>query len=134
MKYTVDYFIEKFEAIPEKMWCRGQFVSGEKRCANGHCGVTDENAINNEAKALVAILEPLKEWTWPEYGGMGIFEVTANINDGYTKYRQETPKHRILAALYDIKAMNKPKDIEPATKTKTVYVAVPTTISEQANG
>jgi hypothetical protein len=41
-KYNLDYFIRKFEAIPEDQWCTGDFVKvvngKEQRCAFGHCG------------------------------------------------------------------------------------------------
>ena len=40
-KYTVDYFIRKFEAIPAKEWCRGRYTdSSGRHCVLGHLGVT----------------------------------------------------------------------------------------------
>ena len=39
-KYTVDYFIKTFEAIPENKWTTAYFVEDDKRCAAGHCGMT----------------------------------------------------------------------------------------------
>jgi len=37
MEYTVDYFIKKFEAIPENKWFIGGYEDGYKKCALGHC-------------------------------------------------------------------------------------------------
>ena len=37
-KYTVDYFLEKFDAIPEEKWTTRAFSNDEgQRCAEGHC-------------------------------------------------------------------------------------------------
>lgn len=91
MKYTVDYFIEKFEAIPEELWCIGTFQIGEKCCAFGHCGGTEHIGANTvECNELIKVLT-----------------VVAETNDGTNKlYQQPTPKQRILAALND-KKINK---------------------------
>lgn len=130
--YTVDYFIKKFEAIPEDKWIEAAFVRGDKYCANGHCGVNANANRTKEALALADILLPLEKTNWPRYNGDKIFEVTANINDGLCReYKQKTPKQRILAALYDIKKMQA-KDIDTGGKVKTVYVAVPVSITDQA--
>jgi len=117
--YDVDYFISKFQAIPEEGYCIGELDDTYgAHCANGWCGVTYEalhNAnFNEETKALqkiFSILELTKTYdpvclkaenTWEEWG----YSIkAADINNGETKeYQQPTPKQRILAALYDIKA------------------------------
>lgn len=43
MKYDIQYFIDKFEAIPADKWTRGVVydVSMDTYCALGHCGVRD---------------------------------------------------------------------------------------------
>lgn len=95
--YTVDYFINKFEAIPEEKWCIEKWADDDKRCAFGHCGVNTDNFLSypSEAKGL-ADLFPLSC-------------VVFDINDGDDKrYQQPTPKQRILAALYDIKKAQSP--------------------------
>lgn len=126
MVYDVDYFIKKFQAIPEGKWAERFFDIDDKYCANGHCGMREANCDEtHEAIALAAILSPLKKDHWETFGGDPIYEVTANINDGETlEYPQPTPKQRILAALHDIKAMQQPKpevkDIDTGGKTKTV--------------
>lgn len=85
--YDVDYFIEKFKAIPEELWCVGKFQIEERCCALGHCEER-KRIITEESKSLRIITKNL----------------TSFINDGvHGKYRQSTPKQRILAALEDIK-------------------------------
>ena len=96
MKYDIDYFINKFEAIPDENWGINNFVLGNKCCAYGHCGVVFNTGETLESKALEEINKLL-----PNYGFLGHF---TRINDGLNHdYKQETPKTRILAALNDIK-------------------------------
>jgi len=80
--FDVDYFIKKFEAIPDEDWTTGQFENDiGQRCALGHCTFI-------ESASLKDIL----------------LDEVAEINDGTDgQYQQETPKSRILAALKDIK-------------------------------
>jgi hypothetical protein len=92
-QYTRDYFIAKFEAIPEELWTTGEFKEGEKCCAFGHCGVNLDCCHNEESEGLIRLMLQLGE-----------FVVTA-INDGeHPDYQQPTPKQRILAALHDLPA------------------------------
>lgn len=116
--YTVDYFIKKFEAIPEDRWTTCELHMDDKKCVAGHCGITEVNLRCSEggssevfvgrsqavimATALANILAPLTMYT-------NKYEIIWNLNDGfYIEYQQPTPKQRILAALYDIKAMQQP--------------------------
>jgi hypothetical protein len=135
MIYDAQFFIDKFDAIPEEKWTTGFFELNGAHCANGHCGVTDSNYKSNikEADALVALLRTLEITTLTDYDGFGIFEITANINDGFTsEYQQETPKQRILAALYDIKKLQTKDTDTGGKKERIVYVSVPVSITEQA--
>lgn len=105
--YTVDYFIRKFEAIPEWRWCVG-LINGPlgTHCALGHCTGNDSFPFTGEADSLARIFRTIE--------GM-----TSYINNGDDhRYKQETPKQRILAALYDIKRMQNPEQPEekPAKK------------------
>lgn len=111
MNYDVSYFIKKFEAIPEELWCIWeQTDENYNHCALGWCGISDiskykrwVNSINwnPEATQLQLILN----------------DMTAQINNGYhEKYQQSTPKQRILAALYDIKKI---QDGDPQNKSIT---------------
>jgi hypothetical protein len=92
-KYDVDYFIKKFEAIPEVNWTTGVFNDGCGRfCALGHCGETF-GRTSQEAFALRDLLD------------FELNESITRINDGNCpEYDQPTPRARILAALRDIKA------------------------------
>jgi hypothetical protein len=92
MNYDVEYFINKFQSIPEDKWTTRNYTEDDKHCALGHCGVGSIRGENPEAEALIEFFDLLSPGT------------IVYINDGlYTKYQQPTPKQRILAALYDIK-------------------------------
>lgn len=94
MKYDVDYFIEKFEAIPEDKWITGNFIDWKGRCcALGHCGVVD-SSFSEEASALNFIVRS------------ALYTNIVDVNDGYNfKYRQPTPKQRVLAVLRKVKRL-----------------------------
>lgn len=94
MNYDVDYFIKKFEAIPEELWTAGVFKDGERRCAAGHCGAVASSNWKNIPMVVSLYNLP---FDGPEA------TITA-INDGnHTEYKQPTPKQRVLAALWDLK-------------------------------
>lgn len=128
--YNVDYFIQKFSAIPESKWGCGDLNKNGKSCALGLCGVevNDINykqnvgvvSISNpEGDALARLLKSI-----PETGTLDLYQSVYVINDSPSgKYPQPTPKQRILAALHDIKKMQEPKQI-------IRYVAVAETIKE----
>lgn len=94
MNYDVNYFIQKFEAIPEDRWCIQTRDDGEGRhCALGHINV--DQYKHPEETALRHVL-----------GDSGMNMIVVGINNGDNeKYQQPTPKQRILAALYDIKKL-----------------------------
>lgn len=102
-EYTVDYFIHKFSAIPDGKWCVGKLIDDDGRsCAAGHCGFRC-GPLPAECKALTAIL------------GEGI--AVPAINDGvHPRYKQPTPKARILQALHDIKSKQEQAAKPPAPK------------------
>ena len=95
MKYDVDYFINKFKAIPLNKWCCDDYINEDgKCCALGHLGLRDFSGTSDETTAL----EFLLDFKVPE------------INDGFVyKYKQSNPRSRILAALNDIKQAKKDK-------------------------
>lgn len=86
MQYSIEYFIEKFEAIPEELWITGHYTDNDGRyCALGHCGLRTRMLICQESDALQTLLPH-----------------TQYINDDrHPSYKQPTPKQRILAALRD---------------------------------
>lgn len=114
-QFTVDYFLKKFSAIPEEFWTgNGNYFEGNKRCAFGHCErLTDH--WNEESTALNKLFRLLP-----------FRAVVICINDGEDdKYKQPTPKQRILAALRDIKKMEESSQMpnrvggdEPSVATK----------------
>lgn len=90
--YDVDYFIAKFEAIPDERWCVYDYRNGPQRCARGHCGQTSFRDTP-ESTALGELFDN------------NIGDGPSMVNDGNVEeYQQPTPKARILAALHDIKA------------------------------
>lgn len=100
--YTVDYFIKKFEAIPERLWAVGDIgKEGSPRCALGHCR-PEVSELQDERCGLINLIHLLY--------GENIPCSLIDINNGYDpRYPQPTPKQRILAALYDIKKLQQPK-------------------------
>lgn len=118
MEYTVDYFIKKFQAIPEELWCieeRNNRLG--QRCAHGHCSDAGGYGLTEEELGLkaIAIANP---------DIMDGAEGFAYINNGiHPRYQQRTPKQRTLAALYDIKKAQQPE-------VKIVYVTVDQPVRE----
>lgn len=110
--YDVDYFIEKFEAIPEKLWAIGILEDGDRHCAMGHCGVRHYNTgcFSWEAMALGNIFITNL--------GMGI--VFINDRSEYSAFQQPTPKKRILAALRYIKSKQYPELTHPPVTAEQV--------------
>lgn len=117
--YTVDYFINKFEAIPENLWATDMLYDDDgKKCANGWCGVMDCRKPTIESAALQKVMSVLNI-TWFDHGNTpidsnwdynGYSVMAVSVNNGWTnEYQQPTPKQRILAALYDIKKMQYPE-------------------------
>src|SRR6478736_1430645 len=70
MKYNREYFIAKFEAIPEEKWTTGECCNAFGQCcALGHCGMHKlPDALEEyteEAQALMGLLSPLVNPTDP---------------------------------------------------------------------
>lgn len=110
--YDTDYFIAKFSAIPDIQWCEGRFQNENgQHCALGHCGMknySDWFDQPREARALNRLFENSPA-THVGPGFLSVPEVNNNhcherFTDNRNPYPQPTPKARILAALFDIKA------------------------------
>lgn len=43
-KFTAAYFIAKLERIPANRFTQNDFRKGSKRCALGHCGMSNDNS------------------------------------------------------------------------------------------
>jgi hypothetical protein len=121
--YTVDYFIAKFESIPEDKWLESDLYVNGRSCALGHCGHRiNAETVNEETSALVSLF--IKIFRNPHTPG--VFEPVWGVNDGFdNRYQQSTPKQRILAALWDIKAAQ-----QPEVKERIVYVTIDAAIRD----
>lgn len=100
-KFTVDYFIEKFEGIVHQRWYVGDFVSpsGKRFCAAGHCGMR-HGKVTKEGEALVRIFRGLSR------GKIILGECVSSCSDGMGRWAvyEKTPRRRILKRLREIKA------------------------------
>lgn len=101
MKYTVDYFIKKFKAIPKKEWTTGDIVNNlGQKCALGHCNtiVKDSYYIHTEeGNALNWLMK-------------GLDCNTTDVNDdNYNEFKKlgKHPKTRVVNALKEIKRISK---------------------------
>lgn len=113
-KYTVDYFIKKFEAIPEDKWAVQHLVtSSGARCAMGHCGghVNESEESASLAKLLSNLTGALPDQDISIYAindGLDTIRLGYHFENKYTSKKIRGAKQRILAALYDIKKMQEP--------------------------
>lgn len=139
--YTVDFYINKYEATPEKKWCVGQFIKNNgvfkqnQYCAQGLClpketlkimwlmnkgrgsfNINEDRLLGQEYISLITLFGGSKE---KESWRIASTTVGVINNGGDPRYQQPTPKQRILAALRDIKKLqekstpSEPKE-EPA--------------------
>jgi hypothetical protein len=96
MNYDVDYFIKKFEAIPENKWTTGAYMNNKgQSCALGHCGIHRSVPISQEPIELSNLF----------IRKLGISVLA--VNDFKLIKWGSTPKERILNALKEIKANEK---------------------------
>lgn len=94
--YDVDYFIKKFEAIPEENWFTVRYVNprnSQQMCALGHCGLADEEEFSLEGRALIDLFN---------LRNIQVVEVNDNLSGMFSRLG-DTPKKRILEALRRIK-------------------------------
>jgi len=90
MNYDLDYFINKFEAIPKSDWCIREFNNElDQKCALGHCGTSIEDGITPEAMALMDLCKVRID----------------SINDGFpgTHKYGYNPKTRVVNYLKELK-------------------------------
>lgn len=103
MKMDAQYFIDKFEAIPEEEWTVGIAQNtNNSRCAVGHCC---SEYLDQRLGQKVQVLPT----TFPQ--GSALLQLfhthlrrsVVHVNDGKdSSHKQPTPKQRVLAALRDI--------------------------------
>lgn len=110
MKYTVDYFIDKFSKIPDSKFISGlQCDNKGNHCAYGWCATkfyysSSGNGHETEEGQALTKLFTIPELQYLDLAGEIPEGMPARINNGdHPKYQQPTPKQRILAALNDVK-------------------------------
>jgi hypothetical protein len=111
-EFTVDYFIAKFEGIPDRQWTRSQYTDGWGGfCALGHCGEHVETSTDGSMRRRNVQTEEAEALRKLFSDSLGIYCSPDRVNDGMAEeYQQENPKQRILAALRDIKAAQEPSN------------------------
>jgi len=105
MNYNVDYFIAKFQAIPENQWTvRTHSDCNGRKCALGHTLTPHALAIYErewKQHGFSTTMPMEEEWLALQ----DVLPGVATINNGdHPGFQQDTPKKRVLAALYSIKA------------------------------
>ncbi len=97
-KYTTDYYLKKFKAIPANKWVTRNFESsdGKRKCAFGWCNAL-ENPEGFEPRTLFKLFNK---------NGLCV----EKVNDGKDQhFKQKGPRARIIAALNWIKSQEKGK-------------------------
>jgi len=103
MEYDLEYFIAKFEAIPEDKWCTGVLRSLNRSCALGHCGATTcSPTFKNhplEVQELIRITGGSKD---------GVLPIIGEVNDGFIgelKRGDSSPKQRVVHYLKSLRTV-----------------------------
>ncbi len=102
MKYDLDYFIAKVEAIPEDQWTVGKYADNEGRCcAMGHLGVRELSRKDDSEVARGRDTAESKALCKYAY------DITI-INDGINDLANyaPTPKQRVLKHLRALKHLS----------------------------
>lgn len=134
--YTVEYFINKFDAVPSWRWTTNALVKTKyflfnTFCAQGLCLMECDYQRAKEATKRQAPLELNLSDGYDELVALqkllGGSLMVAKINNGNNEqYQQPTPKQRVLAALYDIyeKTYGRKYGEVETSKEKIVYKTV----------
>ncbi len=104
VEYTLDYFIAKFEAIPETLWTTGSYLSpdGTCCCALGHLGVRRHpetlRGIKTEESIALGVLLNVRGY---DLGDVVTANDCPNGIDGRLAVINglRSPKDRVLALL-----------------------------------
>jgi hypothetical protein len=101
-KHTAEWFIQMFDAIPDRAWKTGSLgVDGSPRCALGHCGITEYSDEQLDDPIVRSLASKLKKVYPYVLSNAHPYEVVYLVNDGArnTGGPGQGPKQRILAAL-----------------------------------
>lgn len=97
MIFDVDYFIAKFDAIPENLWTIKKYVDDKGcMCALGHCGARVNESIQKVTEESLAL-----NLLFTDVINVNV----VSVNDRIINVFGGTPKKRILNALVTIKAL-----------------------------
>lgn len=93
-KFDLEYFIDKFEAIPEDQWTTGEYINDDGcKCAYGHCGLRGSVSDTKESYALFNLDCNAKD---------SITCVNDNYNNSYI-HLGSTPKQRVVNYLKSLR-------------------------------
>lgn len=98
MEYNLEFFINKFNDIPEDKWTVGTFVDDRGcMCAYGHCGFTESSLKNSTEESRA--LKRLDDDTRTEENSIVL------INDDLINARSfgPTPKQRVVNYLKSLR-------------------------------
>lgn len=88
-KHEVDYFIERFNEIPERRWCRHLLTNHlGQSCAYGHLNCEERKILDGLAVNIMRTTHV----------------ICANDSEGHPDYPGDTPKQRVLKYLRGLKA------------------------------
>jgi len=135
-KFDADYFINKFSAIPDWRWLSGNIGFRDEpsapHCAVGHCCPSEfriryfiehPDATGDEQAQEALALERLLGGT----AQVGSWLAT-KINDGLDpRYKHDSPRSRILAALYDVKQQQQLQNQQQPVQHGCVHMWLETT-------
>lgn len=92
-KFDLEYFIKKFEAIPEDQWTTGRYEDDKGcKCAYGHCGLSKGQHCNKESDALDDITRPKTFMS----------RVNDNVDGNFNDFGS-TPKQRVVNYLKSLR-------------------------------
>lgn len=93
-KFDLEYFVSKFEAIPDDQWITGEFFDERGcKCAYGHCGAVNSSTDTIESSKLLDLdLEH----------SFRIAAVNDNTDNEYSAYGS-TPKQRVVNYLKSLR-------------------------------
>jgi hypothetical protein len=103
MKYSIDYFIKKFSAIPSRKWTTAVYSDAFGRsCALGHCGagarkhgLSISRRHTSESKALLRIA--------------GSTIIAVNDNSLFFGHLGKSPRTRVVNYLKNLKKVRSKK-------------------------
>lgn len=124
--YNDEFFINKYEKTQEEDWCIGNQTNRKgQHCALGFSNpVENDMATQKEYDSLISIFELyhpvvtiIKNIGLNSYDSSGIerrglYKIPAISNGETAEYTQDTPRKRMLAAMYHIQQIRRTAEIK----------------------